>query len=78
LGLCDFSNAGEVNVSAALTIMGKKTRTPLGRETCGVDLLGHTQSCKGIVCGRQQRLADVESRENLTLKENDRMTALPQ
>jgi hypothetical protein len=74
---CDLSNTGEVNVPASLTIMREEAGTPFLRKTCGLDLLSHAQGCEGVVCGREQRFTDMKSRESLTLKQNDRMTALP-
>ncbi len=56
--------------------MREEARTPLRRKTCGLDLLGHTQSRERVVGGRQQRLPDMESWKRFALKENDRMTTL--
>jgi hypothetical protein len=56
--------------------MREEPGTPFLRKTCGLDLLGHTQSCERIVRSRQQRLADVESWKRFALKKNDRMTLL--
>jgi len=72
----DLPSICEVNVSSSLTIMRQEARTPLLRKTCGLDLLGHTQSRERVVGSREQRLADMESRECVALKENNRMTTL--
>jgi hypothetical protein len=77
LRLRDLPNAGEVNVSPALAVMRQEARAPLRWETCGLDLLGDAQSRERVVRSRQQRFTDMESREGLTLKENDRMAPLP-
>jgi hypothetical protein len=52
LRLCDLSDAGEVNVSSALTVVRKETRTPFLRKTCSLDLFSHAQRREGIVRGR--------------------------
>ena len=56
--------------------MRKQACTPFLRKTCCLDPLGHAQSRERIVGSREQRLADMESRERVALKENDRMTTL--
>ena len=67
----------KVNVSPTLTIMREEACTPFLRKTCCLDSLAHTQSRKRVVGSREQRLADMESRKRIALKENDTMTTLP-
>src|SRR5207247_10979113 len=74
----DFSNVGEVNVSSALAVVREQARTPFVRKTCGLDLFSHTQGRKRIVRSRQQRLADMKSREGFALKKHNRMATLPE
>ena len=57
--------------------MREEARAPLLRKTRGLDLLGYTQSRKRVIRSRQQRFADMESREGLALEKNDRITTLP-
>jgi hypothetical protein len=52
LRLRNLPNACEVNVTPVLTIMREEARTPLLRETCGLDLLGYAQSRERVVRSR--------------------------
>jgi hypothetical protein len=57
--------------------MRVEARTPFLRKTGCLDPLGHTQSRERVVGSREQRLADMEPRKRIALKENNRMTTLP-
>src|SRR2546430_2635127 len=65
-------------ISSALAVMREQARTPFVRKTCGLDLFSHTQGRKRIVRSRQQRLADMKSREGFALKKHNRMATLPE
>jgi len=58
--------------------MREQARAPFIWKTCGLDLFSHTQGRKRIVRSRQQRLADMESREGFALKKHNRMAILPE